>query len=180
MNTSNSLNTIATDVQELYIEAPVTSLDASLFQMPVIYLLAGYGEADFKFSYSDLATSGTDAKVTFWPGDAANDTFGPFDIGMNFRDNYNENPLSFKYTEVANFTAAFLIENRHGSKKSQVTFEVIPGLDGFFINCEPKRSVKQQPVKVSAFVIQGKDVNFTWYLEGALIHNQMRICNLRF
>lgn len=95
---------------------------------------------------------------------------------MNFQDNFNENPVSFRYTEVANYTASFLLENRHGSKHSQISFEVIPGLDGFFIDCLPKRSIKLQDVKVSAFVIQGKDVKFTWYLEGKLMHSQMRQC----
>lgn len=58
LNASNSLNTIVTDKQEIFIEAPVTSLTASLFQSPVIYMMAGYGEASFKFVYENIATSG--------------------------------------------------------------------------------------------------------------------------
>jgi len=180
INVSNSINFITSDVQYINIETPVDSLNAALYQEPVIYLLAGYGEAEFKFFYEDIATSGSDAKVTFWPGDSTNDTYGPFDIGMNFVGNFNENPLSYRYTEVSNFTASFLIENKFGSKTSSVTFEVVPGLDGFFIDCIPKTMLKSNPVKVSAFVIQGKNVEFNWYLEGVLLKTAMRTCNLNY
>jgi hypothetical protein len=77
---------------------------------------------------------------------------------------------------VANFTALFLIENRFSSIWTTLTFEVIPGLDGFFIDCIPKRMLRNNPVEVSAFVIQGKDVNLTWYFEGKFMHNAMRKC----
>ena len=115
--------------------------------------------------------------VTFWPGDSSNDTYGPFAIGMDFIGNYNQNPLSYRYKEANNFTAAFLIENKFGQKLSKVSFTVIPGLDGFFIDCVPKRTTKLKDIRVSAFVIQGNNVNFTWYLEGKFLYNQMRKCN---
>jgi len=178
LNVSNSINFVTTSPLLINIETPLNSLNAALYQKPVIYLLAGYGEAQFKFFFDDIATSGSDAQVTFWPGDAANDTYGPFEVGMNFRSNYNENPLSYRYTEVANFTASFLLENRFGSKRVQVTFEVIPGLDGFFIDCIPKRMTKLKDVEVSAFVVQGKDVEFNWFLDGVLLKTAMRKCKL--
>lgn len=176
VNCSNSINFELTETLYYNLETRVDSLRAGLFQDPVIYLMSGFGEAMFKFYYEDIMTSGTDARVTFWPGDSSNDTYGPFDIGMNFMGNYNENPLSYRYTEVSNFTAVFLIENRFGAIMSSMTFEVIPGLDGFFIDCIPKRMLRNNPVEVSAFVIQGRNVNFTWYFEGRFMHNQMRIC----
>ena len=85
--------------QTLLLETRVDSLRAALVQDPVIYKLGGFGEASFRFYYEDLAFSGTDAKVTFWPGDSSNNTYGPFDIGMNFVGNYNENPLSYRYVK---------------------------------------------------------------------------------
>ncbi len=178
INVSNSMNYITSDPQSINIETPVNSINVGLYQNPVIYLLAGFGEAHFKFHFEDIGESGSDAKVTFWPGDASNDTYGPFEIGMNFVTNHNENPVSYRYTEVSNFTASFLIENRFGSKTASVTFEVIPGLDGFFIDCIPKMMTRLKPVEVSAFVIQGKDVKFNWYLEGVLLKTAMRICKL--
>ena len=71
-----------------------------------------------------------------------------------------------------------LIENKFSSKTLTVTFEVIPGLDDFFIDCIPKRMNRLKPVEVSAFVIQSKNVQFKWYLEGVLLKTAMRTFNL--
>jgi len=176
LNFSNSINFVTTSRLSINIEGPVDGLNVTLYQIPVIYYLAGYGEAQFKFFYSDIAKAGTDAEVTFWPGDSDNNTYGPFQINMNYIYNYNENPLLHRYYQIANYTASFLLENRFGKKVIQIAFQVIPGLDGFYIDCEPKRTVRQRDIQVSAFVIQGKDVVFNWYLDGVLLHNAARKC----
>ena len=58
INCSNSINFITTDSQFINIETPVETLNAGLAQEPVIYLLAGFGEAEFKFFFDDIGRSG--------------------------------------------------------------------------------------------------------------------------
>ena len=58
INVSNSINFVETDSQVIDIKTPVDSLNAALFQSPVIYMLSGFGEAFFKFYFDNMATSG--------------------------------------------------------------------------------------------------------------------------
>ena len=140
--------------------------------------MIGVGLAEFKFKFTDIAQSGSDAKVTFWPGDASNNTYGPFSLNMDYVNNINLNSITYSYSSRGNFTACFLFSNILGSYQKTLEFLIIPALDGFFIDVIPKSIVKLTPVTVNAYVIQGDNVNYTWYLDGKFLFNRKRQGNI--
>ena len=159
----------------------VDGLTPSLAQNPVVYkALSGIALAEFVFSYAGLSKAGSHSTVTFWPGDVANSAQGPFPLGMDFSLNKNMIPLTYVYGSTGSYTCAFLVSNLLGSMQFSVTFLVVNGLDGFYIDVDPKMALPGQVVNINAYMIYGDTVQLAYFQNGAQIGATIpRVCTLR-
>lgn len=161
--------------QKITIISRVDDLIPSLLQSPVIFFINS-GKADFQFVYNGTK-AGSHAVVTFWPGDLTNNSYGPFKLGMDFDFNISRVPLSYKYKLPGTYECSFLVSNPLGSKVFTLKVVVVVGMYGFYIDVNPKYAYTNQLVDVSAFMIQGNNVDFHFFQNGNSIASQPRACN---
>lgn len=124
----------------------------------------GTALAQFLFSYAFGTKSGWDAYVTFWPGDKTNSSYGPFLLNMDFNANVSLSSLQYTYTSNGTFTATFFVSNPLGSKYFTLTFTVVYSLLGFYINVLPAYAQVGNTVSVNAYLIQGNNVVYNWFV----------------
>ncbi|RNA30190.1 polycystin-1-like isoform X2 [Brachionus plicatilis] len=114
--------------QSISVVSDVNNLVPGLAENPVIFSPLG-SFAYFMFSYAGDTKSGSHARVTFWPGDMFNQSFGPYLIGMNFRLNASVNSLMYRYQGEGEYKAVFLVENMLGSKFYDLIFNIKQGYE---------------------------------------------------
>lgn len=129
--------------------------------------VTGSGLAQFVFNYAANTKAGSDAYVTFWPGDSANATYGPFALNMDFNANVSRSPLQFTYTALGTYTAVFYVTNPLGTKSFTFTISVVYSLMGFYVDVSPGFTQVGVPVNVNAYLIQGNNVQYQWLADGA-------------
>jgi hypothetical protein len=135
----------------------------------------GIGLAQFVLK-CDQNKAGSHATVTYWPGDASNATRGPFVLAMDYDLDVSKVSLAYEYTSTGNYIANFLVSNELGSKTFQLPLNVIAGLDGFYMGVEPTSAVPSTPIVISAYLIQGTNVNFVWKINGTTVNLAPRSC----
>lgn len=113
------------------------------------------GLAEYVFSYYGDTKAGSHATVMFWPGDAQNATLGPFPLSIDFLTNISKTQLQYSYTQMGTYQAVFLVKNPLGSKVFTFMVNVVNGMSGFYISVNPLYCLPNQPVTVSAYLIQG-------------------------
>lgn len=143
--------------------------------------MAGNGLAQFVFTYFGNTKAGSDAYVTFWPGDTSNSTNGPFLLNMDFNKNVSRAPLQYTYTSQGNYTAVFYVSNPLGSKYFTLTFKVIYSLAGFYVGVNPTYCQVGNSVLVSAYLFQGNGITYAWLADNTTFSaTSSRICKLKF
>ncbi len=162
-NFSNNFNFIVIS-HTVSIVSNIKNLIPSLEYDPVIYSALG-APAYFMFSYYGITKSGSHASVTFWPGDSLNQTFGSFDLGMNFDLNKTTNQLIYDYKRTGTFNAVFLISNILGSKSYNLTFTIVHGISGLSASLPLTLSIGST-LNIKTYLIQGNDVSYTWNFDG--------------
>jgi hypothetical protein len=177
-NVSNSFNYFIFS-QKITIISRVDDLIPRLVQSPVIFFVSS-GRADFQFVYNGTSKAGSHAIVTFWPGDLKNNSHGPFKLGMDADFNISRVPLSYEYTMPGTYDCSFLVSNPLGSKVFTLLVEVVIGIYGFYIDVNPKYANTNTNVVISAFLIQGNNVGFSYFQNGNPIASQPRTGDLKF
>ncbi len=176
VNISNALSYF-TFTQLIRIMSRVDDLIPGLVQTPITYF-SGTGLADFTFIYAGTSKAGSHALITFWPGDSANSSYGPFQLGMDFDANINRVSLSYEYAMPGNYVCSFLVANPLGSKWFTVSVDVLPGILGFYIDVNPKNAKPNDLVTISAYMIQGHGVKFSFFERGNLLGTNPRSCTI--
>jgi hypothetical protein len=155
----------------------VNELVPDLVPNPVIYRLSNGGLAQFVLKCNQ-SKGGSHATVKYWPGDQSNATHGPFILGMDYELDMSKVSLSYQYNSVGNYIASFLVSNELGTKTFQLPFNVVAGLDGFYMDVKPTSAVPSTPIAISAYVIQGINVSFEWKINGTILRSAPKACNL--
>lgn len=138
--------------------------------------VTGTALAQFVFNYQANTKAGSDAYVTFWPGDATNSSFGPFLLNMDFNANVSRSPLQYTYTALGNYTAVFYVTNPLGSKYFTFTFTVVYSLLGFYVDVVPSYTQVNSPVNVNAYLIQGTGVSYSWFNGATMFASAAKTC----
>ncbi|RMZ97507.1 polycystin-1-like isoform X2 [Brachionus plicatilis] len=130
---------------------------------------AGKGVAEFVFQYEAESKAGSHASIVFWPGDLTNLTNGPFFFKMDFNRNISVTPIKYVYNATGTYEAKFLIYNDRGSKSFSLMVNVVIGIFGFYIDVLPKSVGPSDKFTVSAYMIQGDNVNYTLKVDDVVI-----------
>lgn len=138
--------------------------------------VTGTALAQFVFNYVGNTKSGSDAFVTFWPGDTANSTYGPFALNMDFNANVSRSPLQYTYTALGTYTATFFVTNPLGSKYYTFPITVVFSLMGFYVDVSPSFTTVGTAVNVNAYLIQGNNVQYQWLVDSSEIASGTRAC----
>ena len=169
----NSFNSFILN-RSVSIVSDVNNLIPGLVENPVVYSPLG-SFAYFVFSYDGNTKSGSHASVTLWPGDAFNQSFGPYPIGMNFNLNSSVNSLMYKYQDEGEYRAVFFVQNMLGSKFYDLNFSIKQGVYGLFINFEPV-TLAGSVFNIDTYLLQGENVTYTWTFDEE-IKTALKLCN---
>jgi PKD repeat protein len=177
VNISNSLNYVSF-TKSITIISPVDDLIPGLAQAPIIFksVSGGVGLAELVFASYGLSKAGSHSKVSFWPGDAQNSTYGPFSLSMDFGLNASTVSLSYSYKSIGTYYCSFWVGNLLGAKAFRLAVNVVKGIDGFYIDVDPKFALVNQNVNVAAYMIYGDGVTLGFYQNGALLNTKARTC----
>ena len=170
-NISNALNYFVF-TQLIRIISRVDDLNVGLVDSPVIfesYYKNGVGRAQFRITTNATSQAGSHAFVTFWPGDSANATQGPFQLGMDYISLASQIAFSHEYTSTGTFVCTFLVENPLGSKVFTLNVQVVISIAGFYIDVNPKYAQPNQVVTIWAYMIQGNAVSLSFFQNGIQI-----------
>ena len=115
-------------------------------------------------------------KVTFWPGDSQNATFGPYALSMDFVANVSKNPLSYTYSSMGNMTVMFLVENSISNATYSLNFTINMGVYGLTL-LAPTSVVINSTFQAQAYLIQGTNVSYQWAFDG-MNFTTSKICKL--
>lgn len=121
----------------------------------------GRATAEFVFQFEGDSKAGSHASIIFWPGDLLNSTNGPFLFNMDFNRNISTTAIQHTYNETGIYLAKFLVYNDRGSKSFDLQINVVLGIFGFYIDVLPRSVAPNDPYTVSAYMIQGDNVNYT-------------------
>ena len=180
---SNSLS-IYKYSKSIQIISKVDDLNIDLFDglNYVLYKINSQnGLAQFRFKYNSASTkSGSHSQVTFYPGDSTNSSFGPFLLGMDFNLNINKISLSYEYKLAGIYTASFIVSNILGSKIYNLLVNVVESIDGFYIDVNPSYAQPNEIVKISAYMVQGNNVQLKWLIYGTQVNSALRRCKKFF
>lgn len=128
--------------------------------------LTGRGLAQFVFNFVYGTNAGYGAYATFWPGDSQNMSYGHFPINMDFSANISKTSLQYTYANTGTYKVNFFVTNTLGSKYFSMTIYVKYALSGFFIQANPASVMVGNAVNISAYVVQGNNVSYTWAVDG--------------
>ncbi len=170
---SNSFNAF-TLYQNVTIFTGCSGLLPILESQPVINTPIG-SVAVFRFSYLSQK-SGADAFIEYWPGDARNESHGPFLLAMNFHENITKNTFSYRYLSDGNFNAVFRIYNTIESVDYSLKVQVTRGVFGLTLDTDRPYLNVGDSFDVFAYMIQAtENTKFDWEFQGVLTTTQ-RIC----
>lgn len=136
--------------------------------------------ARFAFTYAGNTKAGSDSTVTFWPGDQVNSTFGPYTLSMDFNANISKSSLQYTYSLTGNYLATFFVINPLGSKVFTLNISVVVGMSGFYMSVNPLYGTVGSPVLVSAYMVQGTNIQYTWLNSGSSFSLGPRTCIFYF
>jgi hypothetical protein len=137
LNVSNKISTLTSSANVAVISR-VDSLVVQLASLPAYSQTYGSATATFQFTYAANTYAGSNANVTFWPGDAANNTNGPFALNMDFARGVSQTPLSYMYTQqTGNITAVFHVVNQLGEKYFSLSFAIAGQSDLILLSTTP-------------------------------------------
>ena len=134
----------------------------------------GKGIADFVFQSEGDSKAGSHASIIFWPGDLINSTNGPFLFKMDFNRNISTTAIQYTYNETGTYLAKFLVYNDRGSKSFNLQINVELGIFGFYIDVLPRSVAPNDPYTVSAYMIQGENVDYTLKVNDVIVENFQR------
>lgn len=140
----------------------------------------GTAQAQFVFNYMGSTMAGSDAYVTFWPGDSTNSSQGPYALNMDFAGNVSRSSLQYTYNALGTYTVVFYVYNPLGAKYFTFTLTVVYSLLGFYIDVNPSYTKVGNSVNVNAYLIQGNNVNYVWYSNGAQLATAPKSCKIYF
>jgi hypothetical protein len=140
--------------------------------------LTGEGLAQYAFSYVANTKAGSHSYVTFWPGDSANRTHGPFLLAMDFTANISKTQMQYSYSSLGNYQALFFVSNPLGSMTFSLTVNVVMSMYGLYMGVDPMYSTVTtvgSTVMVSAYLEQGLGVTYTWLQNGNAFQSAPRL-----
>jgi len=145
---------------------------------PVINTPAG-SLAFFRFSYL-RHKAGADAFVKFWPGDAKNESHGPYPLGMNYHTNTTQNALFYSYIYDGNYNASFQVYNTISSANYSLEVQVVRSVFGLTLDTNKKYLNVNDSFEVYAYMIQAtSDTKFDFEFLGKKI-TIPRLCKRKF
>jgi hypothetical protein len=177
-NVSNSLS-FYTFTQAVVIMTKVDYLIPQLLSksnLVVLDVTTGKSLAQFVFSYFGTTKAGSDAYVTFWPGDSANNTFGPYPLNMDYNANMSRAALQYTYTSKGSYQVSFFVTNPLGSKWFTLNIQVVEGMSGFYASVSPLNAQVGTNVAISAFLVQGFNVTYNWKCNGVSFATGPKTC----
>lgn len=128
--------------------------------------VTGQGVAQYAFNYKYGTKAGYGSQVTYWPGDTANSAYGPFSLIMDFNANISKTSLQYTYTKTGTYNVNFYVSNFLGSKSFTMTIKVVYALSGFFATMNPLCVKVNNPVNISAYIVQGNSITYNWIVDG--------------
>ena len=152
-------------IKEISVVSDVFNMVLSLLNQ-VTLTVAG-AEAQFIFNYKK---SGSHAQITFWPGDSANISFGPYDLGMDFNNNINKNPIGYTYQQLGMYTFTILVQNIISSKYYALSFNVTLGVSGVYINA-PLYVATGSTFSIETYLLYGgSNASYKWNFDGTIVN----------
>lgn len=180
-NISNSLN-LYTFNQAVVLMTKVDDLIPQLLNTNTNYVVFDTTQnqalAQFIFRYAGSSKAGSDAYVTFWPGDATNSSNGPYPLNMDFNANISRAALQYTYSSVGTYQVSFFVTNSLGSKWFTLSVQVVIGMSGFYMSVSPLNAQVGSTVNVMAYLIQGTNVTYKWLCNGTTFATGPRTCEL--
>jgi hypothetical protein len=131
-------------------------------------LINGETDTDFRMSYVNNNKACSHGILYFWPGDASNRTYGPFDLGMDFYENINKVSFKYSYLLSGNYVARFLAQNALSSKYFSLSMDIKDGIDGFVTFLNPGHVTPGKNVSIDAYLSYGENVVFKWNISGTV------------
>ena len=141
--------------------------------------LGQYGAmVEFSFSTQTFKTNGYNYTLTFWPGDSSNQSVGPFNLGMSYNVFKNMIPIFYNFQLEKTYNVIFNLSSENGVRYFEINVTVLSGMiQGFYVVCDPPAIQPSQSFQIKAYLLNGTNVTFKWWLGNNLLLTSPRNCN---